>query len=117
MLWLDRELVGLEPRDLTAHCPVCVHLEEARWPDADKVRSEEATARRRERRHDLERMKLKRAAKCSARQFLLIRKPFFAQRYYSDRALLATVSRRADKEGAHIPRDVTLTRRDTEAPK
>ena len=90
---LDRELVSLTPKDLTVHCPVHVHLEEPRSPNAHKVRSEEATARRRERRHDPERMKLKRAAKAQRGKENFC----CAQRYHSDGDVLASVSRQADK--------------------
>ena len=60
---LNRELVGLGPKHRTAHYPENIHQVVAQLPNAHKVRSEEATARRRGRRHALGRMQLKRAAR------------------------------------------------------
>ena len=60
---LNRELAGTGSTDPSAHLLVYTHLVEAHSLDAHKVRSEEATSRRRERRKDPDHMKLKRAAK------------------------------------------------------
>ena len=57
---LNRELAGTGSTDQSAHLLVYIHLVEAHSLDAHKVRSEETTIRRRERRKDTN---LKRAAK------------------------------------------------------
>ena len=64
--------MGLGPKDQTACYTVYnYYLVEARSPSAHEVRSEEATARRRQRRKDPERMKLTRDASMSLHSLLV----------------------------------------------
>ena len=56
----ERELVYIDPADRKVHLPVFIHRVDLHSPDAHTFRSEEAMARRRERRKDT---KLKRAAR------------------------------------------------------
>ena len=60
---LNREQVSIGSTDQLAHLIVHIYLVDAHSLDSHKVRGEETTTRRRERRKDPERMKLKRATK------------------------------------------------------
>ena len=59
----DNALLGLGPRDQSAHHPVFLHLRNTNLPGPRSVmRSEQAQQRRFERRHDKERMQRRRSS-------------------------------------------------------
>ena len=59
----DNALLGLGPRDQSAHLPVFLHLRNTNLPGPSSVmRSEQAQQRRFERRHDKERMQRRRSS-------------------------------------------------------
>ena len=63
----DNALLGLGPRDQSAHLPVFLHLRNTNLPGPSSImRSDQAQQRRLERRHDKERMQRRRSSrKCT----------------------------------------------------
>ena len=61
---IDNALLGLGPRDQSAHLPVFLHLRNTNLPGPSSImRSDQAQQRRFERRHDKERMQRRRSSK------------------------------------------------------
>ena len=73
----DNALLGLGPRDQSAHLPVFLHLRNTNLPGPSSVmRSEQAQQRRFERRHDKERMQRRRSSTRASQTWPYVKKTY-----------------------------------------